>query len=112
MAIEDRVRKLENKVALLVSIADCDAHPFVCACLDAGMDVSQVDIVLSLITRVENALNSDNPFSFAQFEKELHMIVPSQKDNPEFAKVIMRALNRENKFILPSKRFKEEGINI
>jgi hypothetical protein len=112
LAIEDRVRKLEHKVALLVSIADCEKYPFICVCLDADVDVDQLDKILALITEVENSIGTANPISYAQFETKLQLIVPSKKGNSEFAKTIIRALNRENKFILPSKSFQEEGINL
>jgi len=113
LAIEDRVNKLENKVSLLVSVADSEKYPFICACLDADLDPYHVDRILALVTKVENSLNrSTNSISYFEFERELLEIVPSKKDNVEFAKVIIRALNRENKFILPSKTFKEEGIEI
>jgi hypothetical protein len=100
-----RLRKLESKVALLASIADCEKYPFICACLEADMDSSQVDSVLALITKVENNLNESNPMAYEEFESELQLIVPSRKGNSEFTKSIIRALNKENKFIVPSQRW-------
>ena len=97
-----RLRKLESRVALLASIADCEKFPFICACLEADMDSSQVDGVLALVTKAENLHFEKNPMSYAEFEKELQLIVPSRKGNSEFTKSIIRALNKENKFILPS----------
>ncbi len=105
MEVNDRLKKLEGKVALLISIADFEKYPFICACLDADMDSSQVDSVLDLITKVENLLIEQNPMSYAQFEEELQSIVPSKKGNSEFTKSIIRALNKENKFIIPSNRW-------
>lgn len=103
--INDRLRRLEGKVALLASIADCEKYPFICACIDADMDTSQVDNVLALITKVENLLIADTPMGYGEFEAELQIIVPSKKGNSEFAKEIIRALNKENKFMLPSQRW-------
>jgi len=112
LAVEDRVRKLENKVALLVSVADAEKYPFICACLDADLDSYNVDRILALVTRVENSLNTSNSIGYFEFERELLEIVPSKKDNVEFAKVIIRALNSENKFILVTTKYKEAGIEI
>ena len=111
MDLEARIRKLEDKVALLVSISDCDTYPFVCVCLDADLDITQMDRILVLISKVENSMIVGNPISYTQFEAELHAIVPSKKGDSEFAKSIVRALNKENKFILVSKKFEEEGVN-
>jgi len=103
--VNDRLRRLESQVSLLASIADCEKYPFICACIDAGMDASQVDNVLSLVTKVENLLIAHKPTSYIQFEEELQLIVPSKKGNSEFAKSIIRALNKENKFLLPARRW-------
>jgi hypothetical protein len=35
----------------------------------------------------------------------LQLIVPSKKGNSEFTKSIIRALNKENKFLLPARRW-------
>ena len=110
MELNDRLRKLEDKVALLVSVADCDKFPFVCVCLDADLDITQLDRLLALISKVEASMVTAKPISFAVFEAELQLIVSSKKGDSEFAKSIIRALNKENKFILASKKFEEEGV--
>ena len=69
------------------------------------MDSSQVDGVLALVTRVENNLNEGSPMGYEEFEAQLQLIVPSKKGDPEFTKSILKALNKENKFILPSHRW-------
>ncbi len=94
-----RLKKLESQVSLLASIADCERYPFICICIEAGMDTSQVDSLLALVTKVENLMG------YIQFEEELQLIVPSKKGNSEFAKSIIRALNKENQFLLPARRW-------
>jgi hypothetical protein len=100
-----RLKKLESQVSLLASIADCERYPFICVCIEAGMDASQVDSVLALVTKVENLLIAGKPMSYIQFEEELQLIVPSKKSNSEFSKSIIRTLNKENKFLLPARRW-------
>jgi hypothetical protein len=112
LSFEERLRRIEGKLSLLVSIADCEKHPFICACLDAGMDGTQVDKILVLLTGVENSNGTGDSISYSQFDQEIKGIVPSKKDDAEFAKVLIRALNRENKFIIGTKKFKEEGVTI
>jgi len=109
MALEERLNKIESKLALVISITDHKGFPFICACLEAGMDTAQVDKVLKLITKAENALHT-TPMSYSEFEKELQEIVPSKKGNNQFAKEIIKALNEEDKFILVTKNFQEQGI--
>jgi chitinase len=112
LGIEERVTKLENKIALLTSIADSDRHPFICACLDADLDVEQVDRILALITKVENTNIAGTPVSYSKFEADLKAIVPSKVNDAEFAKTIIKALNKENKFIIIAKKFKAQGTKI
>jgi hypothetical protein len=111
MALEERVKILESKLALVISIADHKSYPFICACLEAGMETAQIDELLELITKAENALQT-KPMSYWQFEKELQEIVPSKKGNPQFAKEIIKALNEEDKFVLVTKNFREQGITV
>ena len=112
MAIEERLKKLENRMALLVSVTDCEKHPFICTCLDADMDIVQVDQVLALLSKTENSFSTSNEISYSMFEEELKAIVPTKKNDPQFAKTIISALNRENKFILGVKKFNTEGLEI
>jgi|WetSurMetagenome_2_1015567.scaffolds.fasta_scaffold27301_2 hypothetical protein len=109
MALEERIERLESKLALVITIADHKNYPFICTCLEAGMDTTQIDRVLELITKAENALQK-TPMSYSQFEKELQEIVPLKKGNPQFTKEIIKALNVEDKFILVAKNFKRQGI--
>ena len=112
LSLEERLRRIENRVTLLVNATDCEKHPFICACIDADMDIGQVDTVLELVSKTANSIGTANPVSYAQFEAELKIIVPSRKNDAQFAKTIIRALNRENKFLLGANRFREEGIEI
>lgn len=112
LAIEERIKRLENKVALLASVTDCDKHPFICACLDADMDTEQVDKILALITKVVNSIGAANSISYSQFEEEIKVIVPSKANDSQFVKKIIKTLNKENKFILGTEKFRAEGITI
>jgi hypothetical protein len=111
MALEERVKRIESKLSLVIAIADYKRYPFICACLEADMDTLQIDKVLELITKAENALQT-SPMSYAQFEKELQDIVPAKKCDKEFTKTIIKALNDEDKFKLVTGRFRKQGIII
>lgn len=110
--LDNRVRKLEQKVELLISIADCEKHPFICACLEADMDTDQVDKALDLISRAEHSLKAQNPMNFSKFEQEIFVIVPAQKGNREFAKSLLRALYSKDRFIGLYEKFKKDGIDL
>ena len=109
---EERLKKIENKVALLVSVTDYEKNPFICACLDADLYVEQVDKILALISKTENSIGTPNAMNYAQFEAELKIIVPSKKNDAQFVKTIIKALNKESKFLVGASKFRDEGVDI
>ena len=111
-SLAKRIEKLEQKVGLLVSIADNNKYPFIYKCLEADMTADQVDRTLVLINKAEQSFRTKNPVSYAQFEKELLEIVPSQKRNADFTKELIRALVKKDQFYKGYKRFRREGIDI
>jgi hypothetical protein len=106
--IAERIRRLEQRVNLLTSIADCDSYPFICVCLESGMDSDEVDKTVDLINRAEHSLNTENPTSYSEFEKQLLEIVPAQKNNPEFAKDIILSMVKKDKFYKGYDHFKKQ----
>ncbi|MCW4001491.1 MAG: YhaI family protein [Candidatus Bathyarchaeota archaeon] len=110
--VEDRLKKLEGKIAMLVSVTDYEKYPFICACLDADLDLAQVDKILALISEAENLNNTPNEMSYHQFEEELITIVPSKRNDSHFVKSIVKALNKEHKFLICAKKFRDQGIEI
>lgn len=98
ISLTNRVKRLEQRVNLLASIADYDKHPFTLTCLEADMEPNQIDSVLRLINKAEHSFQTKTPMNFSEFSKELYQIVPSHKDKPEFAKSIVVALHKKDKF--------------
>lgn len=110
--LSKRVAKLEQRVNLLVSIADFETYPVICTCLEADMDADQIDKVVEIINKAEHSLNTKKPMSYSQFEKSILEIVPTQKSNPEFVKNLIRAMAKRDKFYRGYEHFKKEGVDL
>ena len=112
LELTNRVRRLEQRVNVLSSIANYEKYPFTVTILEYNMDIDQEDKTLALINKAEHSINTSKLITFSQFEKELWDIVPSQRVNPEFTKDIVRALHERDKQSRLYDHFKKQNKDI
>jgi hypothetical protein len=98
MPLEKRLQKLEQQFEILKTIVDHDNQPFMCACLEADMDIDQMDQALALITKAEATIGTEKPMKYTEFVEKLYEIVPSQKNNPDLPKDLIKTLNKQFRF--------------
>jgi hypothetical protein len=110
--INDRLKKLESKVTWLASVVSFKKHPFIWLCYENDLNTVECDGILAVVSVAENSFVTMEPMKYVDFELAIKKIVPSKMFDAEFPKSVIRALNKENKFILGTKHFKEEGIII
>ncbi len=110
--LTNRVRSLERRVKLLISIANYEKYPFIVQCLELDIDDKEIDNMLLVVNKAQHSLHNGTPITFVQFEKELFEAIPSQRGNKELAILILRALHELDKYSILYDHLKKENKNI
>ena len=110
--LENRVKHLEERVKMLVNLADPEKHPFTFLALEANLTHSQVEPIFKLMEKAENSLRTGNPMNHGVFEGRVYEIVPTKNGDYHFAEAIVATLNDTQQYSDVYKHMKKDGMNI
>lgn len=89
---------MEERIELLIEIADPEKDSFVHLVLEAGLSKEQIDKILDLMDKVREEINAGKPVSNHQFESEIYEIVPLKYGDYHFAEAIISTLKETGRY--------------
>jgi len=110
--LENRVKHLEERVKMLVNIADPEKHPFTYLALETNLTHSQVEAILELMDKAQKSLRIGDPMNHAVFEGRVYEIVPIKNGDYHFAESIVATLNDSHQYSDVYEHMKKDGMNI
>lgn len=110
--LENRIQRLEERVRMLVQIANSEKDEFIYFALEKHLRDAQIKAICDLMNEVSESLKTAKPMSHSDFEDRVYQIVPIHSGDYHFAEDIVRILTKKDAWLEVYEHMKKSGMNL